>query len=417
MSSEVLSKGVRPFSIESVREEFPILQTEVEGQPLVYLDNAASSQKPAVVIDRLNRYYREENANIHRGIHHLSSVATGAYEAARMTVARFLNAREARQCIFTRGATESINLVAATWGRANIGSGDEILITEMEHHANIVPWQMLAQEKGARVVPAPINDAGEVLLDEFEKLLGSGRVKIAAFVHLSNALGTINPAEEMIALAHKHGVPVLLDAAQSAPHFAPDVQLLDCEWLVLSGHKVYGPTGIGVLYGKAELLEQSPPYQGGGDMIDHVSFDGTTFKGIPERYEAGTPHIAGAIGLGAALEYFMSFDTASLQRYDHELFAYAVEQMATVGGIRFVGTAARRAGAISFLMDSAHPQDIATILDSRGIAVRTGHHCAEPLMKRLGITGTVRASFAFYNTREEVDKLVAALNKVNLMFG
>ncbi|MGE9296228.1 MAG: cysteine desulfurase [Puniceicoccales bacterium] len=407
---------VAKWDVNAVRADYPILQRTVNGQPLVYLDNAATSQKPQVVIDRLDRYYREENANIHRGVHALSQEATGAYEEARGAVAKFIGASNPHSCIFTRNATEAINLVAATWGRENIGAGDEILVSEMEHHANIVPWQMLAERVGAKIVVLPITDLGELDVEQFPKLL-SGRTKLVSLCHVSNSLGTINPVEPLIAQAKERGITVLIDGAQSTAHFTVNVEALGCDFFVYSGHKVGGPTGIGVLWGKADLLNAMPPYQGGGDMIDRVSFAGTTFRKIPERFEAGTPHIAGAIGLGAAANYWMSLDRKALAAYEHELLTYATEQLRTLPGIKIYGESANKVSVISFMLKGIHPNDIGTMLDVDGIAIRTGHHCTMPLWQRFGLEGTARASFAFYNTRAEADKLVDSLRKVQKLLG
>lgn len=398
------------WDVQTVRADFPILARKINGKPLVYLDNAATSQKPNAVIERLDRYYREENANIHRGVHALSQEATGDYEAARELVGRFINAPEAASCIFTRNATEAINLVAASWGAENLKAGDEILLSHMEHHANIVPWQMLAAKTGAKIKVIPVTDTGELDLDSYSELL-TDRVKLLALCHVSNSLGTINPAENMIAQAKLKGVTVLLDGAQSTAHFAVDVQELGCDFFVFSGHKVCGPTGIGVLWGKPELLNAMPPYQGGGDMIDRVSFDGTTFRRIPERFEAGTPHIAGAIGLGAAVEYWMGLDRVALNAYEYELLSYATAQLQTIDGLKIYGQAERKVSVISFTIAGVHPTDLGTMLDLDGIAIRTGHHCTMPLWARFGLEGSARASFAFYNTLEEVDVLVASIRK------
>jgi len=398
------------WDIEAVRADFPILQRKVNGKPLIYLDNAATSQKPSAVIERLDRYYREENANIHRGVHALSQQATGDYEAARASVAKFIGAPEARSCIFTRNATEAINLVAATWGREHLRAGDEILVSHMEHHANIVPWQMLAEKTGATIRVIPVTDAGELDLDAFDSLL-SDRTKLLALCHVSNALGTINPVEPLIAQAKAKGATVLIDGAQSTAHFPVDVAALGCDFFVFSGHKVCGPTGIGVLWGRPELLNAMPPYQGGGDMIDRVSFDGTTYRQIPERFEAGTPHIAGAIGLGAAVEYLMARDQASLAAYEHELLAHATEQLLAIDGLKIYGQAERKVSVISFTIDGVHPNDLGTMLDMDGVAIRTGHHCTMPLWARFGLEGSARASFAFYNTLEEVDALAASIQR------
>lgn len=406
----------RPLlDVEAVREDFPVLMREVNGKPLVYLDNAASAQKPRQVIGRLERYYASRHANIHRGVHALSQEATTAYEEARATVARFINAAEARECIFTRGATEAINLVAATWGASNLQSGDEVLITEMEHHANIVPWQMLEQSHGIKLVVAPVDDNGELIFDQWESLMNE-RTKLVAFCHASNALGTVNPAAEMIRAAHARGIPVLVDGAQSSAHFKVDMQQLNCDWFVFSGHKVFGPTGIGVLYGKADLLNAMPPYQGGGDMIEKVSFSGTTFRQIPERFEAGTPHIAGAIGLAAAVEYVERLGHNALEAQERDLLGYATQELTKIEGLKIYGMASQKVALISFDIPGIHPNDIGTMLDADGIAVRTGHHCTMPLWERFGITGTTRASFAFYNTRDEIDALVHSLRKIRKLF-
>jgi cysteine desulfurase/selenocysteine lyase len=387
----------------------------VRGRTLVYLDNAATSQKPQVVIDAIRQYYERDNANIHRGVHFLSEHATEEYEAARRTVQGLLNAADASEIIFVRGATEGINLVAQTYGRTSVHAGDEVLITGMEHHSNIVPWQILCDEKGARLRVAPISDSGELLLEDFEKLLGP-RTKIVAVTHVSNALGTINPVQRIIEMAHRGNIPVLVDGAQAVPHLKVDVQALDCEFYVFSGHKVYGPTGIGVLYGKSALLDAMPPYQGGGDMISSVTFEKTTYNKLPYKFEAGTPHVAGAIGLGAAIEYVNGLGMDNIAAYEHELLAYATEAVSAIAGIRLIGTAKEKAGVLSFLLDSIHPHDIGTILDQEGIAIRTGHHCAQPLMQRFGIAATARASFALYNTREEVDALAEGMQKVREVF-
>lgn len=401
--------------VEAWRKDFPVLGRTINGKPLVYLDNGASAQKPRAVIERIERYYSTEHANIHRGVHHLSQEATAAYEAARETVARYFNAAESRECVFTRGATEAINLVASSWGGANLSAGDEVLLTVMEHHANIVPWQMLESRLGIKLAVAPVSDTGELLVDEWEKLIGP-RTKLAAFCHASNSLGTLNPAKELIAKAHAHGIPVLVDGAQSAAHLKIDVRELDCDWFVCSGHKIFGPTGIGVLYGKADLLGAMPPYQGGGDMIDRVSFAGTTFRGLPERFEAGTPNIAGAVGLAAAFDYLDGLGHAAIAAQEQDLLAYATEQLSQIEGLRIYGQASEKVALVSFMIEGIHPNDIGTMLDADGIAVRTGHHCTMPLWERFGLTGTVRASFAFYNTRAEVDALVASLKKIRRLF-
>jgi cysteine desulfurase/selenocysteine lyase len=405
----------QPFDVEGIRKDFPILHTKVHGHPLVYLDNAATSQKPRTVIDAIVRYYEGENANIHRGVHYLSQIATEEFEKARETVRAFVNAAQASEIIFTRGTTEAINLVAQTYGRAHVGAGDEVLITAMEHHSNIVPWQMLCEEKGAKLRVAPINDAGELLLEEYEKLLGP-RTKVVAVAHVSNALGTINPLKRMVAMAHKRGIPVVVDGAQAVPHLAVDVQDLDADFYAFSGHKMYGPTGIGVLYGKHALLDAMPPYQGGGDMISSVTFEKTTYNKLPHKFEAGTPDMAGVAGLKAAIEYMNGIGIAKIAAHEHELLEYATEVVGALPGVRLIGTAREKAGVLSFVLDEVHPHDIGTILDQQGIAVRTGHHCAPPVMERFRIPATVRASFAVYNTRGEVDALVRGLRKVREVF-
>ena len=412
-ASRAIASG---FDVEKIRAHFPILRETVNGRPLVYLDNAATSQKPESVIDVLVHYYRHDNANIHRGVHLLSQRATEEYEAARGKVQGFLGAREAREIVFVRGATEAINLVAETYGREHVGSGDEVLITAMEHHSNIVPWQILCQEKGARLCVAPINDHGELETEEFERLLGA-RTKIVSVAHVSNALGTINPVKWIVRLAHAREIPVLVDGAQAAPHQPIDVQDLDCDFYVFSGHKLYGPTGIGALYGKAALLEEMPPYQGGGDMISSVTFEKTIYNKVPHKFEAGTPHIAGVIGLGAAIEYVSGVGIGAIGAHEHELLEYATERVGELEGVRLVGTAQEKAAVLSFVMDGMHPHDIGTILDQEGIAVRTGHHCAQPVMDRFDIPATVRASFGLYNTRGEIDALVAGIEKVQEILG
>jgi len=413
-TAEVRNAGAE-LDVHKIRCDFPILRQRVRGRKLVYLDNAATSQKPQVVIDAIGQYYEQGNANIHRGVHFLSEHATEEYEGARRTVQSFLNAADASEIIFVRGATEGINLVAQTYGRTKVHAGDEVLITAMEHHSNIVPWQILCEEKGARLRVAPISDSGELLLEEFERLLGP-RTKIVAVTHVSNALGTINPVQRVIEMAHRGNIPVLVDGAQAVPHLKVDVQALDCDFYVFSGHKVYGPTGIGVLYGKSALLDAMPPYQGGGDMISSVTFEKTIYNKLPYKFEAGTPHVAGAIGLGAGIEYVNGLGMDNIAAYEHELLAYATEAVSAIPGIRLIGTAKEKAGVLSFLLDSIHPHDIGTILDHEGIAVRTGHHCAQPVMQRFGIAATARASFALYNTREEVDALVEGLQRVREVF-
>jgi cysteine desulfurase / selenocysteine lyase len=405
----------QPFDVQRIRRDFPILQTTVRGKPLVYLDNAATSQKPVQVIEAMRRYYEAGNANIHRGVHYLSEHATEEHEAARATAQSFINAAHAHEIIFVRGTTEGINLVAQTYGRANVRAGDEVLITAMEHHSNIVPWQILCEEKGAKLRVVPINDAGELLLDEFAKLL-SPRTKIVALTHVSNALGTINPIKRIVEMAHGHNVPVLVDGAQAVPHLAVDVQDLGVDFYVFSGHKVYGPTGIGILYGKTALLEAMPPYQGGGDMISSVTFEKTLYNKLPFKFEAGTPHVAGAIGLAAALDYVNSLGIITVGAYEHEVLDYATKTVGDLSGVRLVGTAKNKTGVLSFTLEGIHPHDIGTILDQEGIAIRTGHHCAQPIMQRYGIPATARASFAMYNTKQEVDALAAGIQKVREVF-
>lgn len=405
-----------PFDLAKVRSDFPILGTSVNGRPLVYLDNAATSQKPRQVLDVLDRYYRVQNGNIHRGVHYLSQVATDAYDRAREKVARFIGAPSPRDVVFVRGATEGINLVAHGLARIWLKEGDEILLTRMEHHANIVPWQQAAEHSGARIVVADVTPSGEIDQEDFARKLGP-RTKVVSFVHASNALGTVNPAAEMIRLSHGVGAVVLLDGCQSAPHFRVDVAALDCDFFVFSGHKVCGPTGIGVLYGKREWLERLPVYQTGGDMIGRVSFeDGTTFRKAPEKFEAGTPDIAGAIGLGAAVDYLDAVGFTAIELAEHKLRAHVAPRLREIPGVKIYGDVKDKVPVLSFTMDAVHPHDIGTILDTDGIAVRAGHHCAQPLMKHYGIPGTARASFAFYNTTEEADALVASLRKISKMF-
>ena len=403
------------YDVQRVRRDFPILAQRVHGKPLVYLDNAATTQKPQQVLEAIVRYYSEDNANVHRGVHQLSERATEAYERARGIAQRFLNAARPEEIIFVRGTTEAINLIAQTYGRHSVVAGDEIIITAMEHHSNIVPWQMLCEEKGARLRVVPINDRGELILEEYEKLLGP-KTKLVAVGHVSNALGTINPVHRIVELAHQQGVPVLVDGAQAAPRMKVDVRELDADFYAFSGHKIYGPTGIGVLYGKTSLLDVMPPYQGGGDMISSVTFEKTLYNKLPHKFEAGTPHMAGAIGLGAALEYVNRLGIENIQAHEQDVLAYATEQVAAVPGTRLIGTAREKTGVLSFVLEPIHPHDIGTILDQEGIAIRTGHHCAQPVMQRFGVPATARASFGLYNTREEVDALVRGLNKVREVF-
>jgi cysteine desulfurase/selenocysteine lyase len=404
------------FDVGRIRQDFPILHETVHGKPLVYLDNAATAQKPQAVIDRMVRSLAEENANIHRGVHALSQRATKSFEDARANVRRFINAADVRELVFVRGTTEAINLVAATFGRTRIKAGDEILISGLEHHSNIVPWQLLAEQTGARIRVIPISDEGELRLDQYELLL-TPRTKLVSLVHVSNSLGTINPVREMIATAHARGIPVVLDGAQAVAHLAVDVRALDCDFYAFSGHKLFGPTGIGVLYGKRALLEAMPPYQGGGDMISSVTFEKSEYNTVPYKFEAGTPNITGAVGLGAAIDYLSGLDRAALERHEQDLLAYSTERLSAAPAVRLVGTAAQKVTVLSFVMDGIHPHDIGTILDQEGVAIRTGHHCTQPVMHRLGVPATARASLAFYNTREEIDTLVAALGKVREIFG
>jgi cysteine desulfurase/selenocysteine lyase len=402
--------------IARIRADFPILSTRVRGKPLVYFDNAATTQKPQAVIDALTGYYSAENANIHRGVHWLSERATAAHEAARERVARVLGASSAREVVFTRGATEAINLVAQSWGRTFLRAGDEVLVTGMEHHANIVPWQLLAEQTGAVLRAAPVTDEGELDLDAFERLL-TGRVKLVSVVHLSNAIGTINPVRRLADLAHGRGIPILVDGAQSVSHLDVDVAALGCDFLVFSGHKVLGPTGIGALWAREALLERMPPWQGGGDMISSVTFERSTWAAHPQKFEAGTPHIAGAIGLAAALDYLDGVGRPAVAAHEHQLLAYAVERVGALPGVRLIGTARERASILSFAVEGVHPHDVGALLDDEGVAVRAGHHCAQPIMARLGVPATARASFALYNTPEEVDVLVRGIERVSKVFG
>ena len=403
------------FDIERIRTDFPILQLEVNGKPLVYLDNAASSQMPQQVIDRLVRYQTTQHANINRAVHTLSELATNEFEAARRKLQHFIHAGEEREVIFTSGTTDAINLVMHGYGRKFIGPGDEIILTTLEHHSNIVPWQMLAEEKGATIRVTPINDAGELLIDEYEKLFNE-RTKFVGVMHVSNALGTINPIKQMIAFAHARGVPVLVDGAQAAPHMQVDVQDLDCDFYAFSGHKLCGPTGIGILFGKAALLERMQPFKGGGDMIMSVTFEKTTYNTIPHKFEAGTPPIAAAIGLGAAVDYLSAIGMDVIRAHETALLDYASEQMVRMPGVRIIGTASHKAAVLSFAVDGVHPHDMGTLLNLEGVAVRTGHHCAQPVMQRFNVPATSRASFAFYNTMAEVDALIAGIRTVQKVF-
>ena len=418
-SASTVLQAVKPagaFDVGRIRADFPILNLEVNGKPLAYLDNAASSQMPKQVIDRLVRYQTSEHANIHRAVHALSEKATAEYEGARRKIQRFINAKEEREVVYTRGTTSAVNLVMHGYGRAFLGAGDEIIVSQLEHHSNIVPWQMLCEEKGARLRVIPCNDAGELLLDDYAKLFNAN-TKFVAVTHVSNALGTINPVKDMIATAHRHGVPVLVDGAQAVPHMKVDVQDLDCDFYAFSGHKMCGPTGIGILYGKAQLLEKMKPFEGGGDMILSVTFEKTTYNAVPHKFEAGTPPIAAAIGLGAAVDYLESVGLDRIAAHEHDLLTYATEAFAQLRGVRIVGTASDKAAVLSFTLQGVHPHDVGTILNEDGVAVRTGHHCAQPVMQRFGIPATARASFYLYNTFAEVDALVAGIRRVQKVFG
>ncbi len=406
---------MKDFDVDKVRKDFPVLDQEVKGNSLVYLDNAASSQVPGLVIDRGTKYLAEQHSNVHRGVHTLSQTATMAYEAAREKVRALINAKEAKECIFVRGTTEGINLVASSFGRQNLEKGDEIVLSQMEHHSNIVPWQMIAKEREAIIRVVPMDENGELLIDEYENML-SNRTKIVSLGHVSNAIGTINPIKEMITTAHKFGVPVCIDGAQAVPHMRVDVQDLDADFYAFSGHKMFAPTGIGVLYGKKKFLESLDPYQGGGSMIQSVTFEKTTYAGLPEKFEAGTPAIAPAIGLGAAIDYLNSIDLDAAFAYEDEITAYAYERLGALDGVTIIGNATKRASVISFVIKDIHAHDIGTILDQEGIAIRAGHHCAQPVMDFYGVSATGRASFAFYNTRAEVDKLVDSIQKVIKVF-
>ena len=402
--------------MEAIRKDFPILARTVHGQPLVYLDNGATSQKPQAVIDALSHYYAEENSNIHRGVHYLSERATTVYEGAREKIKRFINAPKSQEIIFVRGTTEAINLVAQSYGRAFLKAGDEIIVSAMEHHSNIVPWQMLCEQVGARLRVIPINHDGELVMDEYRRLL-TEKTKFVSVTHVSNALGTIVPVKEVVALARERGVPVMLDGAQAAPHLKLDVQEIGCDFYAFSGHKLFGPTGVGVLFGRSELLERMPPYQGGGDMISLVTFEKTHYNVLPYKFEAGTPHIAGGIGLGAAIDYLGTLNWKQVVAHEQDLLAYATDSLSSIPGLKIIGTAKEKAGVVSFVFDHVHAHDVGTILDQEGIAVRAGHHCAMPVMQRFGVPATTRASFAFYNTRDEVDALRRAIHRVLKVFG
>ena len=417
-SKEIISIISKPtlYDVEKIRSDFPILQTKVHGKPLVYLDNAATSQKPITVITKAQEYYSSMNSNIHRGVHALSQVATEAYEMARIKIKNFINSLGKNEIIFTRGTTESINLVAQAYGRANIKESDEVIISEMEHHSNIVPWQMICDEKNAKLKIIPINDEGEIIFEEFERLI-THRTKFISVVYVSNSLGTINPVKKIIKLAHQNNIPVLLDAAQAVNHIPIDVQELDCDFLAFSGHKIYGPTGIGVLYGKINLLESMPPYQGGGDMISRVTFEKTTYNELPYKFEAGTPNIAGVIGLGEAIDYITNIGIDNIALHEKYLLDYATEVIADIPGLKIIGTAKEKVSVLSFVLDDIHPHDIGTFLDFEGVAIRTGHHCTQPVMDRYGIPATSRASFAMYNTKDEIDILIKGLTKIIGVFG
>jgi cysteine desulfurase/selenocysteine lyase len=410
--ASVISAG---FDVDRIREDFPVLKQRIHGKPLVYLDSAATAQKPFAVIDAIRKFHEVDCANIHRGVHELSQRSTAAYEETRSKAKRFLNARAKNELIFVRGTTEGINLVASSWGRKNVKAGDEIVISTLEHHSNIVPWQMLCEEKGARLRVIPVDDRGELLLEEYEKLLGP-RTRMVAVGHVSNALGTINPVRQIVEMAHRAGALALIDGAQAAPHLKIDVQALDADFYAFSGHKVIGPTGIGILYGKAKLLNAMPPYQGGGDMIKSVTFEKTIYADLPYKFEAGTPNIAGGIGLGAAFDYVTRIGLDKIEAYEHELLVYGTEALSRIPGLRIIGTAREKAAVLSFVIDGIHPHDIGTVLDRQGIAVRTGHHCAQPVMDRFGVPATTRASLAFYNTFAEIDALAAGLAKVKEIF-
>lgn len=415
LTAEPFQPAKSAFDVHSVRKDFPILHQLINGKPLVYFDNAATTQKPQIVIDAIHTYYSAQNANIHRGVHYLSEKATELYEQSRFDIRLFLNAPEMREVIFTRGTTESINLVAQTYGRQHVNAGDEVIISGLEHHSNIVPWQILCEEKHAVLRIIPINDNGDIMLEEFEKILSS-KTKIVSVNHVSNALGTVNPVKKIIELAHQMDVPVLVDGAQAAPHIPIDVQDLGCDFYAISGHKMYGPTGVGVLYGKAALLDEMPPYQGGGDMIKSVAFEKTTYNDLPYKFEAGTPHIAGGIGLGAAVRYLRNIGLPAITAYEDQLLTYATAQLSEFDGLKLIGTAREKAGVVSFIIKDVHPHDIGTIINNEGIAIRTGHHCAQPVMRRFDVPATARLSLALYNTRDEIDKLTRALHKVYEVF-
>ncbi len=411
---DVVNVSKKPLSMEDVRKDFPLLNRDMNGKPIVFLDSAASSQKPQEVLDALDYYYKQQNANVHRGVYKLSQEATDAYEQGRMASQRFLNAEHEHEIILVRGTTEGINLVASSYGRKFLKEGDEIIISAMEHHSNIVPWQMVAEQTGAVLKVIPVTDAGELIMEEYDRLL-SEKTKMVAVVHVSNSLGTINPVKEIIEKAHAYGVPVLVDGAQAVPHMKVDVQELDADFYVFSAHKIFGPTGIGILYGKEEYLNAMPPYQGGGEMIDRVTFEKTTYNHLPHKFEAGTPDISGSVGLGAAIEYMEKVGHVAIAQHEQNLLNYGTQELKKIEGLRIIGEAEHKASVISFLIDGTHPYDVGTILDKLGVAVRTGHHCTQPLMDRYGIPGTIRASFALYNNKEDIDRLVAGVRKAAQM--
>ncbi|HVH92732.1 MAG TPA: cysteine desulfurase [Candidatus Acidoferrum sp.] len=417
VAHEIATPGplAEALDVSKIRADFPILKQKVHGKPLVYLDNGATSQKPQSVIDALNRYYSTENSNIHRGVHYLSERATAAYETARQKIKSFVNARSEQEITFVRGTTEAINLVAQSYGRTFLKKGDEIIVSAMEHHSNIVPWQMLCEQIGARLRVIPINHDGELVLDEYRRLLGE-KTKLVSVTHVSNALGTIVPVKDMVRLAHERNVPVLLDGAQAVPHLKVDVQELGCDFYAFSGHKLFGPTGVGILYGRSELLGAMPPYQGGGDMISLVTFEKTHYNVLPYKFEAGTPHIAGGIGLAAAIDYLAGLDWRQVAAHEHDLLAYATSALSNIDGLRIIGTAKEKVGVISFVFEHVHAHDVGTILDQEGVAVRAGHHCAMPVMQRFGVPATTRASFALYNTRDEIDVLVRGIHRALKVF-
>jgi cysteine desulfurase/selenocysteine lyase len=412
MNPLVLKKS---FDVNRVREDFPVLRQRINGKPLVYFDNAATSQKPQIVIDAISRYYEEENSNIHRGVHQLSEKATQAYELSRKKIQKFIGAGSFQEIIFVRGATEGINLVASSYGKQFVKAGDEILISALEHHSNIVPWQILCEDRGAKLNVIPMDDRGELILDAYKKLLTS-KTKLVSLTHVSNAIGTINPIKEMIAMAHRQGIPVLIDGAQAVPHMPVDVSDLDCDFYTFSSHKMFGPTGVGILYGKTKWLDAMPPYQSGGDMIKSVTFEKTIYNDLPYKFEAGTPSIAAGICLGTTIDYLNKLDIVAASAHEHELLVYATEAIGSIDGVKIIGTAREKAAVLSFTMRDIHPHDIGTILDDEGIAIRTGHHCAQPVMQRFGIPATARASFAFYNTKEEIEIFINALHKVKEVF-